>query len=134
MEEENMAGRIKRLRKANKLTLEELATRIGVKKSAVQKYENGSIQNIPRARIERMAAIFDVKPSYLMCLNDTSSDSHDNRYCYDEGIRNVAEFLVKNPDYRMLFETLRILKKEDVWLVQSIVDRLTEKENSDRKD
>ena len=134
MIEESMAERIRRLRKANSLTLEELATRIGVKKAAIQKYENGSVQNIPRAKIEKMAAIFEVRPSYLLCLDDAKYSSPcDNCYYCDEDIRDVAEFMVENPDYRMLFKTSKNLRKEDVWLVQSIVDRLTVKENSDHK-
>ena len=61
-----MAKRIKECRQKNNLTQEELANKLGLKKSAIAKYENGRVENIKRNIIEEMAKIFDVKPSYLM--------------------------------------------------------------------
>lgn len=62
----SMGKIIKKLRLANGMTQEELGQKLGVKKAAVQKYENGIIENIKRSTIERMAEIFDVSPSYIM--------------------------------------------------------------------
>ena len=127
MAEESTPERIKRLRKATDLTQGELAARIGVKKAAIQKYENGSIRDIPRVRVERMAAIFEVSPSYLLCFDDAKDpDPCALRYYRDEDIRAVAEFLTKNPDYKTLFSAVRNLQRGDVRLVKSIIDRFTE--------
>lgn len=54
-----MAIRIKKCRLENNLTQEELAEKLGLKKSAVAKYENGRVENIKRSTIEEMARIFD---------------------------------------------------------------------------
>lgn len=66
----NMGERIKQLRIANGLTQEELGKYLGVQKSAIRKYEKGSVQNIKRSSIEKMSNLFKVSPSYLMCLED----------------------------------------------------------------
>lgn len=66
----DLKERIKRYRKANKLTLEEVAHKIGVSKQTVQKYENGIISNIPSDRIEAMAKVFNCTPADLMGWED----------------------------------------------------------------
>lgn len=61
-----MAKRIKERRIKYGLTQEELAEKLGLKKSAIAKYENGRVENIKRTTIEEMAKIFECNPSYLM--------------------------------------------------------------------
>lgn len=57
---------IKELRIKNDLTMEQLADRLGVGKSAVNKWEKGYVTNIKRPTIKKMAEIFGVSPAYLM--------------------------------------------------------------------
>ena len=66
----NMGERIKKLRIEKGLTQEELGKYIGVQKSAIRKYEKGDVQNLKRNSIEILANLFNVTPSYLMCLED----------------------------------------------------------------
>ncbi|MBQ3476997.1 MAG: helix-turn-helix transcriptional regulator [Clostridia bacterium] len=61
-----MGERIRILREQSGLTMEQLGERIGVQKSAIKKYENGTVENIKRSTIKTMASIFGVSPSYLM--------------------------------------------------------------------
>ena len=65
----NMGERIKELRIAKGYTLEELGNKLGVKKSAIQKYENGDVENIKRSRIKLLADALSVTPSYIMWGN-----------------------------------------------------------------
>ena len=65
-----MAKRIKECRLKYGLTQEELADKLGLKKSAIAKYENGRVENIKRTTIEEMANIFECSPSYLMGWDD----------------------------------------------------------------
>lgn len=61
-----MGERIRILREQSGLTMEQLGEKIGVQKSAIKKYENGTVENIKRSTIKTMASIFGVSPSYLM--------------------------------------------------------------------
>jgi transcriptional regulator with XRE-family HTH domain len=72
---ETMGERIKRLRTERGLTQEELGNRVGLKRAAINKYEKGNVENMKRSIVEKMSAIFDVTPSYLMAL-DEDSDSN----------------------------------------------------------
>jgi transcriptional regulator with XRE-family HTH domain len=50
--------------------MEELGKYLGVGKSAILKYEKGEVENLPRSTIEKMAILFGVSPSYLMCFDE----------------------------------------------------------------
>lgn len=69
----NMGERIKQLRLQKGLTQEELGKYIGVQKSAIRKYEKGSVTNLKRSSIETLAKLFNVTPSYLMCIDDDNN-------------------------------------------------------------
>lgn len=58
--------RIKKLRKEHHMTQEELGNIIGVKKAAIQKYEKGTVQNIKRASLLKLAEVLDTTPEYLL--------------------------------------------------------------------
>ena len=64
-----MGERIRILRKQHRMSMEELGSMIGVGKSAILKYENGQVENLPRSTIEKMAILFGVSPAYLMCFD-----------------------------------------------------------------
>lgn len=72
--------RIKYLRESKGLTQTELAEKIGSTKQNVYKYENGIITNIPSDKIECLADVLDVTPSYLMGWEDNSNEEIDNEY------------------------------------------------------
>lgn len=57
---------IKQKRLENKMTLEELANKVGVSRQTIQRYESGIISNIPSDKIESMAKALDTTPAYLM--------------------------------------------------------------------
>lgn len=63
---ENMARRIKELRQARGLTLEQVATVVGVGKSTVRKWETGMIANMKRDKIALLARALSTTPAYLM--------------------------------------------------------------------
>ncbi len=63
--------RIKYARKACGMTQAELAEKIGVKFSAIHKYENGLVVNLKRDTIAALAKALDVSPAWLMCMDDT---------------------------------------------------------------
>lgn len=68
----DMGERLKELRIKKDVTQEEVGKVIEVSKATIMKYEKGLVENLKRSSIEKLAKYFEVTPSYLMCLDDTS--------------------------------------------------------------
>lgn len=58
--------RLKQLREKVGISQVDLATKINVSKQTLYKYENSIITNIPSDKIEDVAKILNVSPSYIM--------------------------------------------------------------------
>ena len=104
--------RIKSLRTARGLTQEELGKLLGVKKAAVQKYENGSVENLKRATVLKLAEIFDVSPSHLLGFDEietAKSEKIDGVYL---NLARTAQDLELDPeDVELIMQTVAQLKK-----------------------
>ena len=70
----DIGTRIKELRTLAGLSQEELGRRVGVQRAAINKYEKGTVTNIPIQTIEQMAMIFDVSPTYIVGWNHEGND------------------------------------------------------------
>ena len=62
----NPGTRIRELRIISNMSQEELGRRVGVQRAAIQKYEKGTVENIPLRTIEKIANVFSVSPTYLV--------------------------------------------------------------------
>ena len=71
-----MGQRIRALRKEHRMSMEDLGKYLGVGKSAILKYEKGEVENLPRSTIEKLAILFGVSPSYIMCFDQWEENSH----------------------------------------------------------
>ena len=65
-----MGFRIRQQREAHNMTMEELAEKLNIQASAINKYEKGIVQNIKRDTIKQMASIFGCSPAWLMFGED----------------------------------------------------------------
>lgn len=65
----NPGTRIKELRLLAEMSQEELGKRIGVQRAAINKYEKGTVENIPLKTIEKIAKVFEVSPTYIVGWN-----------------------------------------------------------------
>jgi len=69
---------IKRLRLERGYTQQQLGDMLGVQKSAVQKYEKGTVKNLKQETLSKLCKIFDVNPSvFLDCIYDTDQLSRE---------------------------------------------------------
>ena len=68
-------SRIKAAREAKNLTQEELGALCGTTKQTIFKYENNLVTNIPTNRLEKLAQVLDVTPSYLMGWDEALLES-----------------------------------------------------------
>lgn len=101
--------RIRQARKAAGLTQKELAEKVGVKFSAIHKYETGMIVNLKRETIAELAKALDVSPSWLMCMDDAQPAQED-----DAELLEYLEYLRTRPEARILMSTMRGATKEEV--------------------
>ena len=75
---ENMARKIKELRQAKGLTLEQVANVVGVGKSTVRKWETGMIANMKRDKIADLAKALGTTPAYLMGWTENIKKEENN--------------------------------------------------------
>ena len=66
--------RIKELLQLSEMYQEELGRRVGVQRAAIQKYEKGTVQNVPLPTIEKIARVFDVSPNYLVGWDNSTTN------------------------------------------------------------
>ena len=66
--------RIKYLRTLADMSQEELGRRVGLQRAAINKYEKGTVTNIPIQNIEKIAAVFDVSPTYIVGWNGNETN------------------------------------------------------------
>ncbi len=62
----NVGSLIKKARIEKGMTQEELAEKVGVKKSAVAKWENGRVSEIKRSNLKNLADALDLNPNQLL--------------------------------------------------------------------
>lgn len=65
-----LGKRIEMRRKQLNLTLDDIASEIGVAKSTIQRYEKGVIDKIKLPVVEAIARVLDVDPAWICCKTD----------------------------------------------------------------
>ncbi len=69
--------RIKAARIAAGMTQTELAEKVGLKFSAIHKYETGIVVNLKRETIAALSSALHVKPTWLMCMDDEAEENEE---------------------------------------------------------
>lgn len=85
----NPGTRIKELRRIYGISQEELGRRVGVQRAAINKYEKGTVTNIPIQTIEQIARIFDVSPTYIVGWDDSNTNPLAVEVKLLKGIKNI---------------------------------------------
>lgn len=99
-----------------------LAKAINVSPATVSNWCNAI--KLPRMdKVDALAKHFGIQRSDLM--NEKTEEPTDHYYL-DEEAREAAEFLHKNPDYKVLFDASRKVKKEDIDFVKKMIDKFSE--------
>jgi transcriptional regulator with XRE-family HTH domain len=92
---------------------------LGLSSATVSSWCNG--KKLPRmGKIQMLADYFGIEKSDLLEEKDDSET-----YYIDEETRELADFLHKNPDYKVLFDASRKVKPEDIEFVKEMIDRMT---------
>ena len=112
---------IKELRNALGLTLDKFGEKIGVKKAAVSRWENGD--NIAERMILSICREFNVSEEWLRNGNGEMFAPRDKLQIISE----FAADLIKEPDSikARLFESLAKLNENDWLAIEVILDKIT---------
>lgn len=98
----------------------DLADYMNVSQATVSNWCKGN--KLPRMdKIDKICEFFNIKRSDLM--NDRT-EAVDEHYYIDDGARELAQFLFENPEYKVLFDASRKVKREDIEFVKQMMDRM----------
>ena len=116
MASEDMARKIKELRKEKGLTLEEVANIVGVGKSTVRKWETGMIANMRRDKIAALAKALGTTPVYLMGWEEEQKKN--------DVLADIILKMRTDADFMSAVETLYKLDKEKLQSINAMLHTL----------
>ena len=102
------------------MTQLELSKRLGVGTTSVYNWCNG-IKTPRMDKVDSMCEIFNCNRSDL--IEDKPETQEQPTYYLDEDVREAADFLHKNPEYKVLFDASRNISKEDIEFVAKMLDK-----------
>lgn len=114
-----IAKNINRFLNARNKTQVDLAEYMGVSQATVSNWCKG-IKTPRMDKIDKICEFFNCKRSDLMEEKDLSDEQS---YYLNEDAKDMAQFLFDNPDYKVLFDASRKVKKEDIDFVKQMLDR-----------
>jgi transcriptional regulator with XRE-family HTH domain len=76
--ENEMSKKIRELRLAKGMTLEQVSIIVGVGKSTVRKWETGMIANMKRDKIALLAKALSTTPAYLMGWDEETNETKNS--------------------------------------------------------
>ena len=102
----------------------DIARDLGINMSTISSWCNGVM--IPRMeKIKMLADYFNINMSDLL---EDDTELNNKSYYINDDAKDIAQFLYENPDYKVLFDASRKVKKEDIQFVKDMIDRLSKTE------
>ena len=114
-----LAKNIRYLMEQKQKTRTELCEALGVKYTTFCDWVNEKTYH-RIDKIELMANYFGISKSDLV---ENHEDEKQPTYYLDEDAREAADFLHKNPEYKVLFDASRNISKEDIEFVAKMLDK-----------
>lgn len=125
-------NRLRMLRTNLKMSQRDLAEKLGMSKSSISMYENGSRKPDFEA-LEAIADFFNVDMDYLTGRKDTTHrivevrpDGQPLEYYEDETVQIVTNRLRTNPEFSILFKAASNVRPEDIDLVTKFVEKFSD--------
>jgi len=116
---------LKELREKRDVSQREIAEALDVTSAAVSAWETGAKK--PRFdKLQALADYFGVNPDYLM-----GGSAFDESYYINREASEIADFLKKRPEYKVLFDASRKVKPEDIKKVAKMIDLMGGKDESE---
>lgn len=108
---------IKYWRNKNNMSQTELANILDISDKTVSSWEvNRTEPNI--VMIEKICSALKCKKTDII-----GPDISEDNYYLDEDAREAADFLHKNPEYKVLFDASKKISKDDIEFVAKMLDK-----------
>ena len=119
---------IRFLRTKKGYSQDDIANMLGYKSfTTIQKWESG-VSEPPLKALKKLSEIFNIDMNDLATKKLSYNTNEDNNVYYlDDDARDMAQFYYENPDYKVLFDASRKVKKEDIQFVKELIDRMSNK-------
>ena len=117
---EQIHERIKRLRKQNKLSVDEIEKKLNISRATYYRYESNEIEKLPLTILDPLAKILNTTPAYLMGWQEPHQQNKSiisdkaEGYYVDPETAEFAEYLRTRPGARMLFSAAKDITKEEM--------------------
>ena len=123
-----LGEKIRFLRTKKGYSQDDIANMLGYKSfTTIQKWESG-VSEPPLKALKKLSEIFNIDMNDLATKKLSYNTNEDNNVYYlDDDARDMAQFLYENPDYKVLFDASRKVKKEDIQFVKEMIDRMSNK-------
>ena len=99
-----IAKNIKLNRKKNNLTQEDLAKKLDTVRQTIQKYENGTVTNIPLEKLKKMSQIFNISIQEILGLENEQklyfTDFSKNIDELEEYLKNLSYIFFENKEIK----------------------------------
>ena len=117
---------IRFLRTKKGYSQDDIANKLGYKSfTTIQKWESG-VSEPPLKALKKLSEIFNIDMNDLATKKLSTDTSSDNDVYYlDDDARDMALFMYENPEYKVLFDASRKVKKEDIQFVKEMIDRMS---------
>lgn len=103
-------------------TQTDISKDLRISKATVSSWMNGT--RIPRMdKIDLLCHYFNVSRSDIM--EDIDQAPEEQPYYLNDDARDLAQFLFDNPEYKVLFDASRKVKKEDIEFIKQMIDKMT---------
>ena len=126
---EQIHERIKRLRKQNKLSVDEIVKKLNISRATYYRYESNEI-----TILEPLAKILNTTPAYLMGWqepyqeNNSITSNQTEGYYVDPETAEYAEYLRTRPEARLFFfASPGMISKEDMQKAVEYIEFLKSK-------
>lgn len=103
-------------------TQADISKDLRISKATVSSWMNGT--RIPRMdKIDLLCHYFNVSRADIM--EDIDQAPEEQPYYLNDDARDLAQFLFDNPEYKVLFDASRKIKKEDIEFIKQMIDKMT---------
>ncbi|MDF2656365.1 MAG: hypothetical protein K0Q48_680 [Bacillota bacterium] len=115
----SIGEKLKELREAKGFNKREAAEKLGMPYTTYNNYETDT-RDVGSETLRKIARFYGVTIDFIL---ENDVDGHG--YYLDEEAAKIAQEIFDNPDLRILFDTTRKVKPEDLKLIKDMVKRMS---------